>query len=233
MDKAKLLRDYALRYNKSEYFQEDPIIFPKEFSNRYKQGKACLADIEICAAISAHLAWGRRSLIVRDITKAMEEMNWKPYDYVMGGEYKDDSCSLHRTVKWEDFAKICSRLRSFYMEHNSLEILSPEQMRTEIYGQKDQANCANKKIHMLRRWMVRDDGKVDLGIWKNIDKRALIIPLDVHVHRSSLELEITSRKQVNYTTSLEITEYLKTVFPDDPIIGDFALFGYGIFEKKL
>jgi uncharacterized protein (TIGR02757 family) len=77
---------------------------------------------------------------------------------------------------------------------------------------------------MLRRWMVRDDGIVDLGIWKNIDKKDLIIPLDVHVHRTALKLGITQRKSADYKTALEITDFLKKVFPEDPAKGDFALF---------
>ena len=35
---------------------------------------------------------------------------------------------------------------------------------------------------MMRRWFVRNDGKVDLGIWKDSDPDCLLIPLDVHVH---------------------------------------------------
>ena len=77
---------------------------------------------------------------------------------------------------------------------------------------------------MLRRWMVRRDGAVDLGLWKNISPAELIIPLDVHVHRNALELGITSRKSTDYKTAEEITEYLRQVFPSDPVLGDFALF---------
>ena len=55
---------WAEKYNDTKYFQEDPIIFPKYFASRLSDGY-CLADIEISAVIAAHLAWGRRSMIVR------------------------------------------------------------------------------------------------------------------------------------------------------------------------
>lgn len=221
MDIIDTLRAYAAQYNDNKYFAEDPIIFPKHFSN--------LQDIEVAAVISAHLAWGRRSMIVRDCRRAMDEMGWQPYRYIMEREhFKDDDCSLHRTVKWCEFARICSNLRSFYQKNDSLESLSPDEMRVLIFGQKNEPNAANKKIHMMRRWMVRDDGKVDLGVWKNTNKDDLIIPLDVHVHRSAMNFGITSRKSTDYKTALEITRFLKDVFPGDPTLGDFALFGAAV-----
>ena len=84
---------------------------------------------------------------------------------------------------------------------------------------------------MMRRWMVRDDGKVDLGVWKSIDKRDLIIPLDVHVHRSALNLGLTNRNSTDFKTAREITDFLLDVFPSDPLLGDFALFGSSISKK--
>ena len=220
----QLLRDYAAQYNDWKYFKGDPIIFPKHFAGLMAEGRATLRDVEVAAAVAAHLAWGRRDMIVRDCRRAMDEMGWQPYGYVMAGEYRSDGTSLHRTVKWSEFAAICRRLRIFYQDNESLEILTPGQMRVLVYGQKDDPSAANKKIHMLRRWMVRDDGKVDLGLWKRINKRELIIPLDVHVHRSATNLGITSRHSADIRTAEEITRFLLKVFPEDPVLGDFALF---------
>ena len=209
------------------YFEEDPIIFPKHFAALLAEGKASVQDVETAAAIAAHLAWGRRSMIVRDCTRAMDEMGWQPYEYVRAGQYRDEDKSLHRTVKWSEFAAICRRIKEFYDSDESMEVLSPGQMRTRIYGQKDGPSAANKKIHMLRRWMVRDDGKVDMGLWKHTDKRNLIIPLDVHVHRTASQLGITQRKSADLRTAEEITAFLRKAFPGDPALGDFALFAVG------
>ena len=237
----------AQEYNKAEYFKTDPIIFPKHFYKLIKgEENACcepqltipknynvsLQDIEIAAVIAAHLAWGRRDMIVRDITRAMDEMKWKPYEYVMRGKYKDCSESLHRTIKWREFAQICTNLKEYYTHCSTLEPLSPDEFRVIIFDQKYDKNAANKKIHMLRRWMVRNDGIVDMGIWKSISPSELIIPLDVHVHRTALWLGITRRKSADITTAPEITEYLKTIFPQDPTIGDFALFAYAATVKN-
>ena len=219
---------WAEEYNHPKYFTEDPIIFPRHFAERYAAGEASLADIEISALLAAHLAWGRRAMIVRDCNRMLDEMCWRPYDYVMSGDYRDEDVSLHRTIKWSEFAAICSRLKTIYSERDSLEGLSDTEIRCNIFGQKEDRKAPNKKISMMRRWMVRDDGKVDLGVWKNTDKSGLILPLDVHVYTQASALGLTQRKQKDIVTAREITDAFKEIWPEDPCKGDFALFGYGV-----
>lgn len=221
------LSDWAAKYNDPVYFVEDPIAFPREFASR----GASLRDIEIAAVFAAHFAWGRRSMIVRDLERFFNFMEWKPADYVMSGEWRSDPVSVHRTVKWSETAAICSRLRDFYSENDSLEGLSAARIRTEIYGQKADAKAPNKKINMMRRWMVRNDGKVDLGLWTGSDPARLMIPLDVHVYDEALALGLTDRKSKDFATAMQITEAFGEIFPDDPCKGDFALFGYGVSKN--
>ena len=222
---------WAHEYNDPKYFQEDPIAFPREFAVRLSCGQASLADVEIAALLSAHLAWGRRAMIVRDCTRMFDEMDWKPYAYVMNGEYRNEDASLHRTIKWSEFAGICRRLRDLYSGTDSLEGLTDADFRVKVYGQKEDRKAPNKKISMMRRWMVRDDGKVDLGLWKASDKRDLILPLDVHVYAQAVDLGLTSRRQKDIVTAREITDAFLEIFPDDPCLGDFALFGYGVHNR--
>ena len=167
-------------------------------------------------------------MIVRDCSRLFDEMLWRPYDYVLSGDWRNDNTSIHRTIKWSEVASICRRLKTFYSENTSLESLSADEIRTRIYGQKPDLKAANKKIWMMRRWMIRDDGRVDLGLWKNSDKKDLIIPLDVHVYRQATELGLTSRRAKDITTARDITDSFREIFPDDPAKGDFALFGYGV-----
>ncbi len=222
----------ANEYNNLQYFEKDPIIFPKKFADGYFKGEYLLQDVEIAGVLSAHLAWGRREMIVRDCGRVFDEMEWKPFEYIMNGNYRCDNSSLHRTIKWSEFAKICSNLKVIYQEINSIEPFTPEEYRIKIFGRKPDLKAANKKIHMFRRWMVRNDGIIDIGIWKKTSPDQLIIPLDVHVHRSALELGITKRKSADIITAVEITEFLKIVFPGDPCKGDFALFAYAASKNQ-
>ena len=223
---------WAEEYNDPKYFQEDPIIFPAEMAKKYRCGECSLADVEIAALIAAHLAWGRRSMIVRDCTRALDEMEWRPYEYVMSGDYRDEDASLHRTVKWSEFAEICRRLKAVYSGTDSIEKLSNRDIRCMIFGRKEDPKAPDKKINMMRRWMVRDDGKVDLGVWKNSDKKDLLIPLDVHVYDEAVSIGLTSRRQKDIVTVREITDAFREIFPDDPCKGDFSLFGYGVTHGR-
>jgi len=225
--KDKLI-EWAGKYNDPFYFVEDPIAFPRHFNENGSR----LEDIEVASVFAAHFAWGRRSMIVRDCERLFEEMEWKPYEYVMAGSYRDDDVSAHRTVKWSEVAAICSRLKEIYKRQPSIESMSASEMRADIFGQKEDGKAANKKINMMRRWMVRDDGKVDLGLWHKTDKRELIIPLDIHVYDEAVALGLTDRKQKDIVTAIQITESFKEIFPDDPCLGDFALFGYGVSKNQ-
>ena len=289
-DLKNRLTDWAETYNDPVYFVEDPIVFPREFVAR----GASLQDVEIAAIFAAHLAWGRRAMIVRDCQRLFDEMDWRPYDYVMAHSYRDDNTSLHRTIKWSEIAHICNHLYHFYLAEQtraprtrattlisetlevefgsdeqtsapgtcatlgtirggtasavgssasetvsrgrglssmSLEKLSVDEIRTTIFRQKEDKRAANKKINMMRRWMVRNDGKVDLGLWKHTSPADLIIPLDVHVYTQAAALGLTDRRQKDILTAQQITDAFKEIWPEDPVKGDFALFGYGVTRK--
>lgn len=223
-----LLREWAEEYNDLKYFTDDPVAFPREFVRK----GASLQDIEIAAVFASHLAWGRRAMICRDCERLFDEMEWRPYDYVMSGSYRSDDSSLHRTVKWSEAAGICGRLREWYTWHESLEPLSAKEIRSIIFRRKDDPKAPDKKINLMRRWLVRNDGKVDLGIWTDTSPAGLIVPLDVHVHTQASALKLTSRKQKDLSAALDITARFREIWPDDPVLGDFALFGYGVTHSR-
>lgn len=218
------LIEWAEKYNDPLYFEQDPIFFPKEFQRR----GASLQDIEIAAVFASHFAWGRREMIVRDCGRLFDEMDWRPMDYVRAAAYRDDDTSIHRTIKWSEVAGICRRLHEWYIWHDSIESMTADDMRTIIFRRKEDPKAPNKKINMMRRWMVRDDGKVDLGIWKKSSPKDLIVPLDVHVYDQARALGLTKRRPKDLKTALEITDAFREIWPDDPCLGDFALFGSGI-----
>lgn len=223
-DTIQKLTDWAETYNDPVYFANDPIAFPREFVRRGAE----LQDVEIAAVLSSHLAWGRRDMIVRDCERLFDEMEWRPRDYVMSGEWRDDDTSLHRTIKWSEVAGICRRLREWYLWHESLEELSVEEIRSIVFRRKEDPKAANKKINMMRRWMVRRDGKVDLGLWTATDPSELVVPLDVHVYDQAVALGLTRRRSKDIVTARQITDCFRQIWPEDPLLGDFALFGYGV-----
>ena len=91
------------------------------------------------------------------------------------------------------------------------------------------SRSACKRLCMFMRWMVRSNSPVDLGLWSQfIDCRSLIIPLDTHVLAQAKRLGLLKSQSPSMHTAIQLTQTLKEIFPHDPLLGDFALFGYGV-----
>lgn len=95
---------------------------------------------------------------------------------------------------------------------------------------KENGNAPYKRWNMYLRWMVRDDN-LDLGLWKNIDKKDLILPLDTHTFKVSQKLGLLDRKNYDLKSALMITDKLKEFDKTDPIKYDFSL--YRIGQEKM
>jgi uncharacterized protein (TIGR02757 family) len=120
-------------------------------------------------------------------------------------------------------------LEGFYQYFFSLEHVP---LRTKKHIASPQRKSTCKRLNMFLRWMVRqDNAKVDFGIWKTISPSQLICPIDLHVARVARKLNILERKQTDWLAAQELTDYLRTLDPHDPVKYDFALFGLGVMEK--
>ena len=95
---------------------------------------------------------------------------------------------------------------------------------------KVQSAGTYKRYMMYLRWMVRDDA-LDLGLWKKIDKKDLLMPLDTHTFKVSQRLGLLKRKTYDMKAVIEVTKRLKKFDKDDPIKYDFALYRLG--QEKL
>jgi uncharacterized protein (TIGR02757 family) len=245
-DIKAVLDEYSSKINVPEFINSDPV----KFVHQYR----LLQDIEVVGVLSAINAWGRRDMILRDISRILDIMGDSPYDFVMSADLSalSGNRSLHRTFNLSDLGFVCRGLRKAYSTHRSIEeyfagknmfdgitslrteIISANeegQQRSSRHLSNPEANSACKRLHLFLRWMVRNDGIVDLGIWKNIAPAELFIPLDVHVGRVSRALGLIARKQNDRKTVEELTSVLRKFNPDDPIIYDFGLFGIG--EQKI
>lgn len=122
-----------------------------------------------------------------------------------------------------------SRLTHFHEYFFSLDH-SPQRTRKHIATPYKGSSC--KRLNMYLRWMVRKDAKgVDFGIWKQIKPSELICPIDLHVARVAKRFQLLERKQVDWQAAEDLTQYLRTLDPNDPVKYDFALFGLGVIEK--
>ena len=88
-----------------------------------------------------------------------------------------------------------------------------------------------KRYMMYLRWMVRED-RLDMGLWRKIDKKDLLMPLDTHTFKMAGKLGLLKRKSYDMKAVLELTEQFRKWDSSDPVKYDFALYRLGQ-ENKL
>ena len=248
-DIKELLDSEAARINNPDFIERDPVQFPRRFES--------LQDIEIVSFLSATIAWGNRKMICRDIEKMLGLMDNQPYAYMIDEGYEDldPKLNIHRTFFASHLQHFLKGLRNIYTGHGSLDAFAsankvgeeeaPAWKLVELINDQlllangaansrclplNLKNSALKRVNMALRWLVRDDGIVDMGVWKSIPKSKLYIPLDLHVGNVSRELGLLKRKQNDRKSVEELTCVLRDLRPEDPTIYDYALFGIGIGE---
>ena len=239
------LDDLVEKYETPSFILNDPIQIPRMFTSR--------KDIEVAAFLTATIAWGKRDMILANGYRIIRDiMGMKPYLYIQHGlcDKVPSMVNLHRTFFGRDFIYMCRGLKHVYdmcgdrgMEaifsdpkrdlFTSIDLM--RNMFKDANGGMDNRNFANpatsacKRMCMMLRWLVRRNSPVDLGLWKNVSPRRLIIPLDVHVLNTVEHLHLIDGNIYNNRKTAErITEALVGMCPEDPIKYDFALFGYGI-----
>jgi len=234
------LDEWTEKMNQPSSIEKDPVQFPLRFRNP--------EDVEVAAFLTATITWGNRSMILNSAEKMFAKMGENPYDYVMSEGYKSlGSGNIHRTFFEQDLLYLCKGLNAYYSSSGeSLEclfakcdtlwdgILEFRQLMAlgngGVYSKhvsNPMASSACKRLHLALRWLVRKDGIVDSGIWKNISPSKLYIPLDVHVGRVSREMGLLDRKQNDKAAVESLTGVLRGFCPEDPVKYDFALFGIG------
>lgn len=238
------------QYNQPSFIENDPLCIPHRFSR--------LQDIEIAGFLAAILAWGQRKVIIQKCLELLQRMDNAPYDFVCHHQENDLKAILgfkHRTFNDTDALYFIAFLKQHYQQSRSLEtafsqFMLPEDTtvangligfqryfsslpyfpkRTGKHISSPSTHSACKRLNMFLRWMVRKDSKgVDLGIWQTITPRQLICPLDVHVERVARKLHLLRRPHVDWQAAVELTDFFRTIDPDDPVRYDFALFGLGL-----
>lgn len=226
---AEFLRKYACQYHNAEFIQSDPVQFPHRYTSK--------KDIEISGFLTAILSFGSRPQILKAAERLDVMMGGEPWCYVMSGQWKTDFCgkeSFYRTLSKDRVGELFAWLYAVYSEYESMEdaLLTGKGTPMERLCSRLEvsAKSPQKKLNMFLRWMIRRESEVDFGIWASFSPRELIIPLDTHVSRMAFRLGLTRSESYTLNNAKCITCTLLEIFPEDPCLGDFALFGYGINE---
>jgi uncharacterized protein (TIGR02757 family) len=224
---------------------------PLEFLYSYSD----IRNREIAGLIASSLAYGRVPQILKSTGYVLEKMGASPYRYLIssgpGSLKKSFSGFKHRFTTGDEIAGLLFSAARLINSFGSLN-------RAFLNGYKDsdpniipallafckeissisRGSCCSlvplhtgksafKRINLYLRWMIRRD-RVDPGGWYGIPASKLLIPLDTHMYRISKLLGLTSRKQADINTVIEITESFKEIEKEDPVKYDFALTRAGI-----
>lgn len=235
-------------YNSTNFIIEDPISIPHAYNQK--------EDIEIISFLISIISWGNRKSIIKSGNKLREILGSSPIDFIMRFKERDlkKIDFVHRTFNKFDLIYFLKSLKNIYENHDGLENVFSKNLndefmynnisnfrkiffslnhekRTEKHISNPKKNSACKRINMFLRWMVRNDGVVDFGIWKKIKPSMLSCPLDVHTANIGRKLNLISRKQNDLKTVLELDQKLRSFDKNDPVKYDYALFGMGVYEK--
>lgn len=244
------LDEKVTQYNSPNFIESDPIQIPHQYDLK--------EDIEISGFLTATIAWGNRTMIIKNGHKMMQMMGNSPYDFVMS--YNETQLKLldgfvHRTFNSVDFGFFIKALNHIYTNHGGMEkVFSLHQstgsilpaitefkrlffsvehpIRTTKHVSDPAKGSSSKRINMMLRWFCRQDNHgVDFGIWKNIPPTILSCPLDVHSGNVARQFDLLTRKQNDVKALNELDSNLRLLDANDPVKYDFALFGIGVFEQ--
>ncbi len=237
-------------FNQPNFVETDPIQVPRKFTQK--------EDIEISGFLTATIAWGNRTAIIKNAERLNSLMGNQPFDFVLNAsnlEIQQLQKFVHRTFNGTDCIYFINSLKNIYKNHGGLQSVFETGFQNdksvksalanlfEIFfeqpGERTRKHISNvqkgssgKRLNMFLRWMVRNDKSgVDFGIWEGIPASKLMLPLDVHTGNVGRKLGILQRKSNDWKAVEEITKTLRKFDPTDPIKYDFALFGLGAFEK--
>jgi len=253
--KDSFLRDFLeekyVKYNHPDFISSDPVRVPHMFDEP--------GDIEISALLTATIAWGQRTTIIKNAVQLMKMMDCKPMDFIMTAgktEFNHLKNFKHRTFNGADTIYFVRSLQNIYKYHGGLKGFFEDHfltfgnlketiihfrkvftslsipLRTYKHIADIEKNAAAKRLNLFIRWMVRKDkNRVDFGLWDKIPASALYIPLDLHTGNVARRLGLLQRKHNDWLAVEELTSRLREFDPDDPVKYDYALFGLGVFES--
>ncbi len=234
------------QYHRRELVHPDPLEFLYNYEN--------VADREIVGLIASSLAYGNVRQILKSVSSALDRMG-TPYRFVTGSSRKSLVEAFrdfkHRFTTGEELATMLVGVKRVLESHGSLQSCFVDGLASEhetiiptlsafvrelsaVFDGRPRSllpspdrGSACKRLNLFLRWMVRRD-EVDPGGWDDVPASKLIVPLDVHMHRISLQLGLTARKQADLKAACEITAAFRALEPDDPVRYDFCLTRLGI-----
>ncbi len=245
----RMLDELYERFTTRERAARDPV----KFLYRYDDP----ADREVAAVVASSLAYGRVEQILKSIDDALGRLGSSPARELRNSPRRElferYADFRHRVTGGVKFAAMLEGLAAALAEYGSLAecftagrrpddacLLDPlarfvramdPHRRCEHLLADPAGPSACKRLHLMLRWLVRQDA-VDPGGWSCIQPAELLMPVDTHVLQWARRLGLTRRKQPSRSAAMDITAALRRIAPQDPIRYDFAIAHAGMAELR-
>jgi putative heme iron utilization protein len=108
------------QFDAQSFLKNDPLQVVKSMIEKKPNS---IGDIEICAILTATIAWGQREQIIKTANSIMEYCNWQPLEFIKYGDFYDipDEQNIYRTLKGKAFKEMCHKMRLFYNKYDSIQ----------------------------------------------------------------------------------------------------------------
>ena len=106
------LNEKSQQYNHPDFIAFDPIQIPKQFETK--------EDIEIAGFLSAIIAWGNRTSIIKSASNIMHILGYQPHDYILNStaaDWETIDHFVHRTFNIIDLRYYLQALQHLYKHH--------------------------------------------------------------------------------------------------------------------
>lgn len=243
----RLLRELADKYETPDFLGDDP-----SFHMHQIRGKK---NMEAMAFVASSLSFGARSQFMPKIKCLRELSKGRMHEWILSGAFEsafpdDPHRCFYRFFTFAHMRSFLAVYRNLLEEYGSLG----EYVRHNCHGDgfeaarsicryfadrgpvapiPQDAHSACKRLCMFLRWMVRSGSPVDLGLWADfIDRKSLVMPLDTHVLKQARRLGLMKSSTASMSAARKLSAVLAEAFPDDPLRGDFALFGLGVNARE-
>ena len=239
----QLLRRLADKYETADFLNGDPSWFMHQVEGDDNR--------EAVAFVASVLSYGSRKQFLPKIQSILNASGNDVHNWIKDGNFEDfmperDASCFYRLYTVSQMNLFLKSYRKLMLEHGTLggfvahgksgSALDALRLISGYFSSQGvgviipkDTTSACKRLCMFLRWMVRRDSPVDLGLWSGfIDRRTLIMPLDTHVMQQASELGLMKSRTATMSSALALTRVMLEVFPDDPLRGDFALFGLGV-----
>ncbi len=237
------LRRYARKYETATFINGDPSWFMHQVRGAANQ--------EATAFVASTLSFGSRAQFLPKIQWLLERANGNLDRWIRTGAFErdirpDDERCFYRFFTYATMNAFFRAYKGIMDEHGSLGKFVESRSQGDavkavaaicsrfceggscgVIPQDHHSAC--KRVCMFLRWMVRTHSPVDLGLWSAfIDRKSLVVPLDTHVLQEAKKLGLLKSSTASMSAARKLTAALAEAFPNDPVRGDFALFGYGV-----